>query len=172
RIASVLPGRQDEPIQCQIQQVSMKDTSVRFIALSYCWNTTSAEEIIWVDGRPLKVTPNLYAALRNARATTTRVNLWIDQICVDQQNTIDRNEQVGKMGAIFRAASGVIVWLGQEGHGTAAAMELPKRIRHLTDRTKTPPECPVWGEGAWPAFIMLLTRPWFRRLWIIQEIVC
>ncbi|KAF7189464.1 Heterokaryon incompatibility protein 6, OR allele [Pseudocercospora fuligena] len=183
RIASVLPGRQGDPIQCRIQEVSLKDTGVRFIALSYCWNSTTAEEIIWVDGRPLKVTSNLYAALRNARATTTVVNLWIDQICVDQQNIIDRNEQVGKMGAIFRAASGVIVWLGQEGHGTAAAMELPKRIRRfwpslaqnpgeLTDSSKTPPECPVWGEGAWPAFIMLLTRPWFRRLWIIQEIVC
>ncbi|KXT15366.1 hypothetical protein AC579_2202 [Pseudocercospora musae] len=68
------------------------------------------------------------------------------------------------MGAIFRAASGVIVWLGQEGHGTAAAMQLPKRIRRywpslaqnpgdLTDSSRTPPECPV-------------------RLWIIQEIVC
>lgn len=87
------------------------------------------------------------------------------------------------MGAIFRAASGVIVWLGEEGPGTAAAMDLPKRVkkfwpslydnpRELTDRSKTPPECPSWGEGAWPAFITLLTRSWFRRLWIIQEVVC
>ncbi|KXT15363.1 hypothetical protein AC579_2202 [Pseudocercospora musae] len=86
RIASVLPGRQGDSIQCRIQEVSLKDTSVRFIALPYCWNSTTAEEVIWVDGRPLKVTFNLYAALRNARATTTVVNLWIDQ-----QNIIDRN---------------------------------------------------------------------------------
>ena len=95
----------------------------------------------------------------------------------------DRNDQVSKMGAIFKAASGVIVWLGHEAPGTAAAMELPKRVKRfwpslysnpneLTDHSRTPPECPRWGEGAWPAFISLLTRPWFRRLWVIQEVVC
>ncbi|CAK4030275.1 Hypothetical predicted protein [Lecanosticta acicola] len=86
------------------------------------------------------------------------------------------------MGAIFRAASGVIVWLGQEAPGTVAAMELPRRVKRfwpslhnnptdLTDHEKTPPECPRWGQGAWPAFITLLNRPWFRRLWVIQEVV-
>lgn len=87
------------------------------------------------------------------------------------------------MGAIFGAAGGVVIWLGEEDSGTAAAMELPKRIRHywpslldtpseLTDDSNVPPECPRWGEGAWVAFIALLSRPWFRRLWVIQEVVC
>lgn len=87
------------------------------------------------------------------------------------------------MGHIFRAANGVIVWLGEETSGTTAAMELPRKVRRywpslledptqLTRPEKTPAECPRWGQGAWPAFIMLLTRSWFRRLWVIQEVVC
>ncbi|KAF2162815.1 hypothetical protein M409DRAFT_68812 [Zasmidium cellare ATCC 36951] len=183
RIVTLLPGRPDDPIQCRLHEVSLKDCPTRFIALSYCWNTSKAPETIWCDGRSLQITANLFAALRNARAASAEVNLWIDQICVDQTNIIDRNDQVSKMGAIFKAASGVIVWLGEESHGSSAAMELPKRIRRfwpslyddpneLTNPDKTPAECPRWGEGAWPAFIMLLTRPWFRRLWVIQEVVC
>ncbi|KAK4502382.1 hypothetical protein PRZ48_005807 [Zasmidium cellare] len=183
RVVTVLPGRQNEPIQCRLQEVPLKDCPTRFIALSYCWNTANTLETIWCDGRSLRVTASLFAALRNARAASAKVNLWIDQICVDQTNIIDRNDQVSKMGAIFKAASGVIVWLGEESHGSSAAMELPKRIKkywpslyddpnELTNPEKTPPECPRWGEGAWPAFIMLLTRPWFRRLWVIQEVVC
>jgi hypothetical protein len=123
----------------------------------------------------MKITPNLFAALRNARATSSAMNLWIDQLCIDQKNIIDRNEQVSKMGAIYRAAGCVIVWfvaqkkkvnhdrllrnirLGEEGIGTNDAMGLPRKIaRHwprlfknpqeLLDLQKTPKEIPRWGE--------------------------
>lgn len=77
RIANILPGKYDDDIHCRIQDVSLKDNSVPFIALSYCWNTLKDHETIWVHGVATKVTANLYAALRNARATNSVVNLWI-----------------------------------------------------------------------------------------------
>lgn len=177
RIVTVHPAEYHDPIRCSLSEVSLKDTSVKFIALSYCWNSSAAEQTIWCDGRPLKVTANLFAALRNARPRNVDVRLWIDQVCVDQTNIIDRNEQVSKMGHIFRAASGVIVWLGEASPGSSAAMELPRMIKRywttlyrnpneLTDSRKTPPECDPWGEGAWPAFLALLNRPWWKRLWV------
>lgn len=87
------------------------------------------------------------------------------------------------MGTIFRRASGVIVWLGEADEDTASAMDLPERIKRywpslydnpgeLTDHRKTPPEIPKWEEKAWRAFQVLLLRPWFKRLWVIQEIAC
>lgn len=177
RIVTVHPGEHHDSIRCSLSEVSLKETSVKFIALSYCWNSSAAQQTIWCDGQPLNITANLFAALRNARPTNSEIRLWIDQVCVDQGNIIDRNEQVSKMGHIYRAASGVIVWLGEESPGSSAAMELPRKIkRHwssllenpseLTDRRKTPSQCDRWGEGAWPAFVALLARPWWRRLWV------
>jgi hypothetical protein len=148
------------------------------MALSYCWNNGSAEDTIYCDDRPMKITPNLFAALRNARATSSAMNLWIDQLCIDQKNIIDRNEQVSKMGAIYRAAGCVIVWfvldkttkhgqslttirLGEEGIGTNDAMGLPRKIarywprlfknpQELLDPQNTPKEIPNWGEVGLP----------------------
>lgn len=177
RVVTVHPAEYYDPITCSLFEVSLKDTTVKFIALSYCWNSSAAEETIWCDGRPLKITANLFAALRNARPRNSVVRLWIDQVCVDQGNIIDRNEQVSRMGHIYRAAHGVIVWLGEESPGSSAAMDLPRMIKRywsrlydnpneLTDFRKTPPECDPWGEGAWPAFVALLTRSWWKRLWV------
>lgn len=177
---TVHPGEVHDPIRSSLAEVSLRNKSVGFFALSYCWNSSAAEKTIWCDGRSLKVTANLFAALRNARSRTSDVRLWIDQVCVDQGNIIDRNEQVSKMGHIYRAATGVIVWLGEESPGSSAAMELPIKIRRywaslydnphdLTDSQKTPPQCPVWGDGAWRAFISLLARPWWKRLWVSTD---
>lgn len=177
RIVTVHPAEYHEPIRCSLSEISLKDASSKFLALSYCWNSSAAEQTIWCDGLPLKVTANLFAALRNARPRNSDVRLWIDQVCVDQANIIDRNEQVSKMGHIYRAATGVIVWLGEESPGSSAAMELPRKIKRywrslledpseLLTSSKTPPECDRWGEGAWPAFVALLARPWWKRLWV------
>lgn len=82
RIATILPGQYEEPVRCSIRDVSLKDTSVRFLALSYCWNSTAREEVIFCDGRPLKITGNLHAALKYARASSSTVDLWIgEQVC-------------------------------------------------------------------------------------------
>lgn len=79
RIATILPGQHEEPVECRIRDVSLKDAHAPFFALSYCWNSSQFEDIIWCDGRPHKVTSNLYAALKYARASATTVDLWIGE---------------------------------------------------------------------------------------------
>ncbi|SMY22197.1 unnamed protein product [Zymoseptoria tritici ST99CH_1A5] len=87
------------------------------------------------------------------------------------------------MGQIYRAASGVVVWLGEESDGSSAAMQLPRRIRkywpslydnprELLQSNKTPDNIDRWQTGVWTAFMSLLERPWWRRIWAIQEVVC
>jgi hypothetical protein len=78
RIVSLLPGEYEDPtIECRLQEVSLSDTSVKYVALSYCWGSRNADVRIWCNSRPVKVTANLYAALRNARARASPVSLWI-----------------------------------------------------------------------------------------------
>ncbi|KJY02566.1 heterokaryon incompatibility protein [Zymoseptoria brevis] len=184
RIINLLPGEYEDPIiECRLQEVSLKDDSVEFVALSYCPGGPDADVRIWCDGRPLSITADLFAVLRNARARQSTVSLWVDQLCIDQTDTPDRNEQSSKMGQIYRAASGVVIWLGEESVGSSAAMQLPRGIkkywpnlynspRELLQPNKTPNNIDRWPTGVWTAFMSLLERPWWRRIWAIQEVVC
>ncbi|KZM22954.1 hypothetical protein ST47_g5906 [Ascochyta rabiei] len=43
--------------------------------------------------------------------TQTRL-LWIDALCIDQKNNLERDHQVAQMGKIFSQANTVYVWLG------------------------------------------------------------
>ena len=53
---------------------------------------------------------------------------WVDALCMDQQNVLERNSQVARMANIFRRASGVVVWLGREDGFTADALEVIQKV--------------------------------------------
>jgi Heterokaryon incompatibility protein (HET) len=40
--------------------------------------------------------------------------LWIDQICINQKNALERSQQVNIMGCIYRQAQQVVMWLGED----------------------------------------------------------
>ena len=58
------------------------------------------------------MTNNLYAFLKNSRSASQQQTLWIDAICINQQNNNERNRQVMRMPDIYRSASQVMIWLG------------------------------------------------------------
>jgi hypothetical protein len=68
----------------------------------------------------LNVGHNLHDMLLELRQRTTSRRLWIDAICVDQQNSIEKGEQVKRMGAIFQFVSRVILWLGEDSRGSCS----------------------------------------------------
>ncbi|PMD12806.1 hypothetical protein NA56DRAFT_531324, partial [Hyaloscypha hepaticicola] len=49
--------------------------------------------------------------------------IWIDQICIDQENELEKNHQVARMGLLFAWAEQVLTWLGPEADGSHAAMQ-------------------------------------------------
>ncbi|KAL9584240.1 MAG: hypothetical protein Q9212_002244 [Teloschistes hypoglaucus] len=71
----------------------------------------------------LAVTENLATALRHLRWTAKTRDLWIDAICINQQNFAERGAQVAMMGSIYANASQVLVWLGPENIDSALAVE-------------------------------------------------
>jgi len=89
------------------------DNHPHYNALSYRWNRNATQTII-IDGRPFPVMRNLEAALRRLRLTYEKQILWVDYICINQDNTAEQNHQVGLMRDIFRTASEVFIWLGVE----------------------------------------------------------
>jgi hypothetical protein len=97
-------------IQCTIEHATV-DTP--FVCLSYRWGGELPAQAILVNGKVYSVRENLFEFLERFRKRGERVNrIWIDAICIDQANFLERNHQVAQMGLIFSSAQCVYVWLG------------------------------------------------------------
>ena len=98
-------------IFCSLETVSLDD-EVNYEALSYVWGTEPPSHQIHINGQAFSVRPNLHMALQRLRSTSTPRLLWIDAICIDQDNITERNHQVSRMRDIYARALRVLVWLG------------------------------------------------------------
>lgn len=53
--------------------------------------------------------------------------LWVDALCINQDDPEERGEQVVNMASIYRTAEAVIAWLGESDSGTKIVMETFER---------------------------------------------
>ena len=118
---SLQPERADE-ISCTVSHVSLYD-SPAFTALSYNWGELHLARTISVDGQPFKITVNLEVALRHLRLADETRTLWVDALCIDQESTVEKSEQVQQMDQIYARAEGVIAWLGPAGNDSDLAFD-------------------------------------------------
>ncbi|RYP68488.1 hypothetical protein DL771_006640 [Monosporascus sp. 5C6A] len=92
------------------------NAAARFNALSYVWGNTHASQPVRINSQNLRVTENLGQALRGLRNAfipeADDLPLWIDALCINQQDERERNQQVAIMGDIYRRAERVLIWLG------------------------------------------------------------
>lgn len=71
-------------------------------------------KLYMTDATILLITPNLDTALRRIRLPDRIRALWVDAICINQQDVAERGGQVQLMGSIYSKARQVIVWLGKD----------------------------------------------------------
>ena len=157
-------------------------SSPRYEALSYTWGDVRNRQSITSDTGDLLVTRNLFEALIHLRHTEEIRTLWVDAVCINQDEVLERDAQVRLMGRIYSRADLVIVWLGPSANSSDIVPPLVERLVSLWDerdqdetriitqdeieRHHIPPrDAPVWS-----AFIALLRRPWTTRVWVIQEV--
>ena len=131
----------------------------------------------------ISVTQNLATALPYLRKEDKPRAFWIDAICVNQQDSAERGHQVKRMAAVYSMASQVIVWLGPESRNSTLALRaidgLGSQVRvdwnfHtmtvvLTGETIAQ-AIDQFDDETWQSVGDLLSRPWFERLWIWQEV--
>ncbi len=149
--------------------------AVEYEALSYSWGDPSPAFTIQCDGKPLPVARNLFFALQQLRLENETRKLWIDAICINQQDLRERSEQVLRMLQIYQNAVHVIVWLGQEAEDSHLAFESMKRLDERAWRVGVMFRSHETGcydllHRMYDAQRRVFERPWFRRSWIRQEI--
>lgn len=148
-------------------------------ALSYTWGDHEKTETIKVNGQDLPVTWSLYYALYHLRWRHQR--LWVDAICINQDDPTERGLQVQEMSKIYARASNVIVWLGPATPDSNALMYSLVRLQLSCDGTDRDVTDPYWkvlwdhqNPSNLPALKFglkdILARSWFTRVWIIQEV--
>lgn len=120
RLLRLHPGhyalRKDAPwlIEYEIVHVSL-DAAPLFEAVSYVWGSSKKTQLIRLlpASRTLAVTDALTQVLAHLNKTSTTGYLWIDQLCVNQDDELERNHQVSMMGEIYSKARRTLVWLGE-----------------------------------------------------------
>jgi Heterokaryon incompatibility protein (HET) len=168
-------------IVCSLEIYPLEDAPP-FHAVSYAWGDANVTHIaILCDGRELLVTPHLHEGLRCLIISARPEFLWIDAICINQQNDIEKAHQVTPMHTIFKTAAEVLVWLGAADETSGLAMGTISRLHKLMDTLSdhfndypatfaqhglAPPD-----DGAWSAINKLLNRSWMGRLWVMQGVV-
>lgn len=111
RVLALLPGKKGDQVRCTLK-TTVINASTEYEALSYTWGTSPRRRDILVNGRHFAVTENLEEALGALRLPRRVRWIWADAICINQEDLVERAEQVREMGSIFRNASRVLIWLG------------------------------------------------------------
>jgi hypothetical protein len=111
RLLLLAPGNFHDEVQCALIYTSLKTKPI-FEALSYCWGSPDDPKPIRLDGHIFRVGVNLESALRHLRYESTQRVLWVDAVCVNQENLVERSQQITLMRDVYESAQNVVVWLG------------------------------------------------------------
>jgi hypothetical protein len=118
RLLDLLPG--EGPVLCNLRTVKLSNLD-EYEALSYCWGKPTPRRIIRIDGHKVAIGPNLYTALQYLRLKDRCRTLWVDAVCINQQDTLEKNNQVSIMNEIYKRSTKTVVWLGIDNFLTRRA---------------------------------------------------
>ena len=109
-------------VQCSLSTVDLSNAP-DYVALSYACGDPNDLVPVEVDGQQLMVYRNLDEALRRIR-TRDIDPLWIDCLSINQSDPAEKSVQVQLMSHIFKNATYVLAWLGEERDGSSLAFDI------------------------------------------------
>jgi hypothetical protein len=188
RLLRVAAPTSDGSIAVSLEECEL-DSDIAYDCLSYAWDgpkysdtgeywTTNHQRIV-CNGAVTYIRQNLYNALVQLRELDILDPIWIDALCINQDDISERNSQVAKMGEIYQRAARVIVWLGEEDENTAPALANLSRskitVKEYTEDPKSGfrgyQDCNFTDEELLTILNFTGERRWFSRLWVVQETI-
>lgn len=190
RALELHPGQANDIISFELVDIDLKKNPP-FEALSYEWKDKTGTVPVQCNQDRLLVTPNCKAALKELRLESGTRTLWIDAVCINQSDKEEVNQQVAMMTDIYRKASTVLMWLGEEESNTEAAFESLTGFSEVHDallkdskgscmdlhKLEDREDVQEYGQGILEkpgvaeGLRDLYWRPYFTRAWIFQEII-
>lgn len=185
RVLDIASGSPGDMVECTLRTVSLKKKHPPpYETISYCWGSQGAFSTLKLNGHLTEVPSSSVAAIRCMRSPYQTRTLWIDAICINQQDKEEKSKQVTMMLSIYRLGRHNLVYLGEDD-GTAeramgAVESVMSDMREATNdfdpatirRTLWREEPKSWfrnhsrepfvSDVDFGALVDLFERPWFR----------
>jgi hypothetical protein len=155
-----------------------------FEAISYYWDSNIRDRDFLVDGKVIRVTSNLEALLQELQKlpeALSGMGFWVHGLCIIQEDMVEKNSQVRLMSSIYSRALSTVVWLGLPISNSNTAIDTilvffkddfinyPSRYGDENYRTFLTGKLDTLPVRYWSSIIDRCSRPYFRRIWTIQE---
>jgi hypothetical protein len=121
RVFDLLPGQKYEAISLRLYEVGLHDGPA-FEAVSYEWKDKVGSIPVRRNDKSLLITPNLKPVLQHIRLPGKKRTLWVDAVCINQENIRERSTQVQIMTNIYQKASKVLMWVGEDSPNIGKAV--------------------------------------------------
>ena len=181
RVLEILPGNPNSEIRFRLREKVLGDGEI-YYAVSYTWGPPVFTHKIYSAEGFIQVTENLWEALRRYRKADELMTLWVDAVCIDQANKLERAQQIVLMRRVYSESERVLICLGRESPSDRVAFEFithtvdlaegkdidnPDDLKQLADWTIS-----KRTDENQDAVTNLFARSWFSRVWTFQEICC
>jgi hypothetical protein len=183
RIVRIRPGDESEILRLDIIIAAITEDpgvglisepgQIHYEALSYAWGDNAFTQSVMCNDVPFTITANLREALVHLRHTNGNRFFWVDALCINQYDLEEKARQIRKLHKLFKRASRVVVWLGQEAMHTQLALTWMYSfcLREHDSGSNAIQLARLCDLHALLAGLTnLMKRPWIRRIWILQEV--
>jgi hypothetical protein len=192
---------QDGIFNCDIQEYHFElDVVPTYYALSYVWGDPNDLKTIRInDTYSMSITKNLYDALLHIGTASGIFNesasqnprpwfwtlgqghewkdmfLWVDAICIDQQNSVEKSQQIPHMTRIYSSAFATLVWFGNDSiptHPKSKFVDIASKLVSRGGNIRSIKLEQELGDGLLRFvldLVITLQNDWFNRVWVIQE---
>ncbi|KAM3070137.1 hypothetical protein ACMFMF_008490 [Clarireedia jacksonii] len=191
----------EQPIRCTLTTFPLSSLPL-YSCLSYTWNDPlyhgldtpeeltpktddKRKNLIICNTHPLEITDSLLDVLLefSKNAFPREPLLWIDGICINQNDTEERQVQVSIMGDIYSSCANVVIWLGKADFHSPYAIEVMSQLSSIPASRYAGVQISDVEDGSvyetlgipaiqswkWLEYAAFLQRTWFRRIWVVQE---
>ncbi|KAF4331737.1 het-domain protein [Fusarium beomiforme] len=198
RLLCLQPALRDSlPIECELLTANLnppetlprersiypaevtKNNCPAYEALSYVWGDPTNPIAIKLNNLDATVTRNLHAALLSLRSHTQKRILWVDALCINQQDFDERASQVMLMRFIYEESSRVLIFLGPSTALTDRGLQFVQEFHDRVTNSDDSQKLLQWifeaasKDDLWCILAFeILGKPWWGRSWIFQEILC
>ncbi|KAK5069398.1 hypothetical protein LTR51_008648 [Lithohypha guttulata] len=184
-----------------LEKVSLED-GPHFVAVSYRWGDVNGLRDVQINDHNVKLRQHVCAMLNQLHRQHHMIRLWIDMICINQNDPDEKSEQVPLMGEIYSKAAKVYAWLGEADPETDLVFDVLTEFRDVRNVAGFPAS---WDAAEQLSFHRqlfrdiyhgkagslpeksdidddmlhdefnwlrpLYARPYWGRVWIVQELV-
>ena len=188
RILVLRPGPYDKPLRGYLKIIRFPESGKKkgsgtFETVSYVWGDKTARASITVTGQTLDIPASAVSALKCMRYRHGERTLWIDSICINQEDLQERAQQVSMMAEIFGWAHTNLIHLGDDDGKAKSAIDSIDRIAReieeeiggvmfrdfvfYKDMRFKRSTNPLTSDPDFDALVWLFDRPWFRYVSLI-----